>query len=327
MASRLTTEQMKASAATRGGQSNFKKTQYVEFKVSKDQERCTKRLRFIGLPVTYWEFRAEKRKVEGDNKSPWVATPFIDDHFYTEYKKPTRIGWLDAEDVAKRGVCPWAKLGYHAGQKYAIVVIERGENGAPDAVKVLNKGSQLFVKCLTEWEFDEENDGGDICKIGGEVAYDFNLTAKYDSAQPLMPIWKIKPIGKPSKISDNDLELLKEAFMPTAEEYENFCTEDPSLRNFPEWYTWGVNLSRLYAPTPVLTEEKKKGNTSVAAVDAPKTKVENVIFNADDEDEEEEKSPRRPVQASPVVNKNKSANPFDDVDNNDPDDLNEVPDF
>jgi len=115
------------------------KTDFIDFKVDATKKTVSRRVRFIGLPFEYLEFRAEKQSNPSDPKSEWKPSPFVDDHLY-DRKRFTRNGYRGAEEIAKRGVCPWDVMGYKAGKKYAIVVIERGVDGEPDSVKVLNKG-------------------------------------------------------------------------------------------------------------------------------------------------------------------------------------------
>ena len=330
MAARLTREKMLAQTSGFTGT----KTQYVDLKVDPANPRLSRRLRFIGLPISYWEYRAEKKQTPSDPKSKWVAAPFIDDAMY-ERKRYTRIGWRDAVDVAKRGICPWEQMGYRPGKKFAIVVIERGENGEPDTVKVLNKGKQLFVDVLTQWEVEQEEDGENITTYSGEVTYDFNLKVRYDASQPNQPAYTLKHVGEAKPLSEDEIELLKAAFSPNAEELEAIYAEDPDLRNDPEWYTYGANLNRLFAPTPV-----KTGDGASAAESAPTrtTKKEDLDFgDDDDEDEDEKPAPRKPATKPAAAAKPAPVkkNPFDDMedlddnndDNDDNDEIGEIPNF
>jgi hypothetical protein len=309
---RLNREKMLAQQSSGGY--NGPKTQYVDLKVDPANQRVSRRLRFIGLPISYWEYRAEKKQNPADPKSKWVPAPFIDESLY-ERKRFTRIGWRDAAEVAKRGVCPWEQMGYRPGKKYAIVVIERGENGEPDTVKVLNKGKQLFVDVLTQWEQDQDDDGEDITTYSGEVTYDFNLKVRFDPSQPNQPAYTLKAVGEPKPLSEDEIELLKAAYAPTAEELEAIYAEDPELREYPEWYVYGANLNRLFGPTPVKTADGASADTTPTRV----TKSEDLNFG-DDEDEDEKPSskPAKPAaRASAAKPASKSKNPFDEMEEED----------
>ena len=75
---------------------------------------------------------------------------------------------------------------------------------------------------------------------------------------------------KPSKVTDEEIELLKSVGVPKDEEianerarYELDRKNDPQLPEWEDWYLFGYNISNIFKPTPLKTEASSSAPEAV----------------------------------------------------------------
>jgi hypothetical protein len=253
-------------------------------------------------------------------KNEWVETGFHDDDMY-EKKKFSRIC---TENHPNHGACPWCEAGYRVTQKFAQNVLLRtpykDENGKvqfSSEVAILQKGKMLFVdgilKKEEENELQNENSGLEAddpdaaCTfLGGEVAHNIIIKADFNPKQPNNPDYTISVVNKKDVMTQNDMDMLSVVGKPTNEELQQIYSDDPDLRNYPEWFNYGYQFQKIYKPTSIKTAQS---NTSTADL----TIGEDTSVTAK----------KRPAAAKPVVQeKVEDLDEFADLDFGDTDEAN-----
>lgn len=246
------------NAQAQNSNSGFAKAEFVNLKPDPATGETVRYLRIIGCPIRFRQFTDKKRK-EGE-KGVTYKVPFPDAHLNSNF---TRIG---TEGDPAYGECPWTKLGYVGSWRYAVNVLERQKDGT-SVVKILEKGGMIFNK-LMEYETNnrelniENPDDEPACvMLGGSVAHDVKIKAK-SNPQALGGVEYVVSVNpKPSKVTDEEIELLKSVGAPKDEEianerarYELDRKDDPQLPEWEDWYLFGYNISNIFKPTPLKTE-------------------------------------------------------------------------
>lgn len=271
MGARYTRDKMAASKDAPTMTGNFN---WVDLKVDKNNPTKQVTVRLIGFPFGYREHTGYVQKLnQATKKNEWVETGFHDDEMY-EKKKFSRIC---TENHPNHGACPWCAAGYRVTQKFAQNVLLRtpfkDDNGKvqfSSEVAILQKGKMLFVdgilKKEEENELQNENSGLDAddpdaaCTfLGGEVAHNIIIKAEFNAKQPNNPDYTISVVNKKDIITQDDIDMLAAVGQPTSEELEQIYSDDPDLRNYPDWFNFGYQFQKIYKPTPIKTAQ---ANTS-----------------------------------------------------------------
>jgi hypothetical protein len=304
------------SAQAQNQNSGFTKAEFVNLKPDPATGETVKMLRVIGSPLRFRQF-TDKKRVPNGEKGATVKVPFPDAHLNNSY---TRIG---TENDPAYGDCPWTKLGYIGSWRYAVNVLERQKDGT-SVVKILEKGGMVFNKLMeyetTNSETNIENpDDEPLCvMLGGAVAHDVRLKAKTNTSVfgDVEYVVSINP--KPSVITDEEIELLKAAGMPSDEEiakeraaYELDRQSYPQLPEWQDWYTYGYNIGNIFKPTPIKTETSGPVDSVEESTDSSELFVS-----------EEEVAVTPPAKAAKTTKSAKSApvelpNPFDEEESTD----------
>lgn len=327
MGARFTREKMhQAKSQSSGGGQGFN---WADLKVDRNTPAKQLTVRLIGIPFAYKEhsgyqfgYRDEDGVFHYDvadpatKKKTWVETGFHDDDQY-EKKKYTRIC---TEGNKNFGACPWCDEAtqhkYRVTQKFAQNILIRTPVKGPDGkahfeseVAILNKGGALFLKGILNKEdehkmkneangYDDDDPEAECINLGAENAHNIIIKAEFDPKQPNNPGYVVSVLKK-NKISEEDIALLEAVGKPTPEELEAIYAEDESLRDFPEWYTYGYQFEKIYKPTPVKTtqattttaelEVSDDDETEAVPVARPATKKKTapvVVVEEDDDDDD-----------------------------------------
>lgn len=255
------------NAQAQNSNNGFAKAEFVNLKPDPATGETVRYLRIIGCPIRFRQFTDKKRK-EGE-KGVTYKVPFPDAHLNPNF---TRIG---TEGDPAYGECPWTKLGYVGSWRYAVNVLERQKDGT-SVVKILEKGGMIFNK-LMEYETNnrelntENPDDEPTCvMLGGSIAHDVKIKAK-SNPQALGGVEYVVSVNpKPSKVTDEEIELLKSVGVPKDEEianerarYELDRKNDPQLPEWEDWYLFGYNISNIFKPTPLKTEASSSAPEAV----------------------------------------------------------------
>ena len=299
--------------------SNFAKAEFVNLKPDPATGETVKNLRIIGCFIRFRQFNARKpdmaRRAQGD-KTATKPVAFPDANINKSY---TRIG---TEDDPAFGECPWTKLGYMGTWRFAVNVLERQKEGG-SVVKILEKGGSIFNKFM-EWETNNRevnNDSPDeepLCvMLGGAVAHDVRIKAKHNPSVIGNVEYTVSVAPRPSKVTPEEIELLKAAGMPKEEEianeralYEADRVNDPQLPEWEDWFLYGYNLSQIFKPTPLRTESDGGANASTEETDVAELELDAVEPVAVEPAKPATTSKTKKAPAAPEA---ELANPFDDV--------------
>lgn len=231
-------------------------------------------VRLVGLPYDYYEHAARVRNTDPkiiDPKTKKMATSvpreFPDQKFYTDQNKKQfgRICYKPFTD--KYGECPWCKMGYEGSMRYAMNVIERGikkpEGGIkpgdsfePDRVKILQKGALVFGPISKKAQNNDQMNKEGRSKTkkwvipGGEDAPDFTIRATTSAkVQWGNTEFFVDAESENSPITPEEIELLKAVRVVSQEEIDAIHKSSPDMKQFPDWFFYGFNLEKMYAPT------------------------------------------------------------------------------
>ena len=186
----------------------------------------------------------------------------------------------------------------------------RDENGKvqfKSEVAILQKGKMLFIdgilKKEEENELQNENSGLEAddpdaaCTfLGGEKAHNIIIKADYNPKQPNNPDYTISVVNKADVISQSDIDMLTVIGKPSAEELQQMYTDDPDLRNYPDWFNFGYQFQKIYKPTTVKSLEQV-------------TSTEDL--NISDEETTTVTVKKKPAPAKPAVEETEDEDTFD----------------
>lgn len=260
------------NAQAQNTNTEFAKAEFVNLKPDPATGETVRHLRIVGCPIRFRQFTDKKRK-EGE-KGVTYKSPFPDAHLNKNF---TRIG---TEGDPAYGECPWTKLGYVGSWRYAVNVLERQKDGT-SVVKILEKGAMIFNKFMEyetnnrELNTDNPDDEPLCVMLGGSVAHDVKIKAKANP-QTLGGVDYIVSINpKPSKLTDEEIELLKSVGVPKDDEianerahYETDRKNDPQLPEWEDWYLFGYNISNIFKPTPLKTDASGASSSVVESTDS-----------------------------------------------------------
>lgn len=284
MAKRVTTDQI----LDKGNQQSGSRIDYKEMMVQLKPDAATgqdvKSMRLVGFPLQYREHSPNKR---GAEKGEWVKVPFVDADLNKSFSR------ICTENDPAFGECPWCKLGYRTSTKYAINVLERQPDGT-SKVKVLDKGSTVFTPFAdfenNSKELNAENGDSDLCTLlGGEIAHDVRVKVKNVTGGAVNVEYSVMVNPKVTKVTAQEIEMLRAAGEPSAEEKEAIYVADPEMRDMPEWFIFGHNIAHMKRPQAIRTT-------------TPATPKAEMTFSADDNDDETPAS-----VAAPAAKKSKAA--------------------
>lgn len=290
--------------------SGFAKAEFVNLKPDPATGETVRYIRIIGCPIRFRQFTDKKRK-EGE-KGVTYKSPFPDAHLNSNF---TRIG---TEGDPAYGECPWTKLGYVGSWRFAVNVLERQKDGT-SVVKILEKGGMIFNKLMeyetNNRELNNENpDDEPTCvMLGGSVAHDVKIKAKANP-QALGGVEYVVSVNpKKSKVTDEEIELLKSIGTPKDDEianerarYELDRKSDPQLPEWEDWYLFGHNISNIFKPTPIKTEASSAPETVAESTNSDELLIgepEVVVAPA--------KAAKTTAKAKPAA---ELANPFEEED-------------
>lgn len=243
MAKRLTGGQILENMS--GGSGINYREIMVDLKPDPVQGKTTRRLRLIGLPIEYWEV-SPRKKEEGTDKT--YQCPFPDAELNRAF---TRICNDNLEDD------PWIKMGYIKTKRYAINCIDRDEG----KVKILAKGKSIFGEFYkTEKANAEENielaaneESLLWTSIGGEEAPDTKIIANYNEKALGKVVYEVRYSPKVNKLTSEEIEQLKAVGQPSAEQLKQMRTENPALKDCPDWFFYGYDLEKIFKPSVLRT--------------------------------------------------------------------------
>jgi hypothetical protein len=288
MGARYTRDKLQQAAKDNTGGGTGAGFNWVDLKVDKNTPTKQVTVRLIGFPFGYREHTGYVQKLNpSTKKNEWVETGFHDDDMY-EKKKFSRIC---TENHPNHGACPWCGAGYRVTQKFAQNVLLRtpykDENGKvqfSSEVAILQKGKMLFVdgilKKEEENELQNENSGLDAddpdaaCTfLGGEVAHNIIIKAEFNPKQPNNPDYTISVVNKKDIITQDDIDMLAAVGKPTSEELAQIFSDDPDLREYPEWFNYGYQFQKIYKPTPIKTAQSNTSTADLTIGDEDQTTV------------------------------------------------------
>ena len=304
MAKRITGDQLRTKMSNTGNGLGMKDI-LVDFKVDKNNPVVNRTLRLIGDAVGFRAAQAKKRN-ETDPKAPLVPTDFPDKELNRSF---TRI----CNDDPKQDY--WTQEGYVSTQRYAINVIERGTDGAPDSIKILEKGKTIFEEFTNKENFNKglnaelAKNGKPLLweEYGGEDAPDWVITATYTPGQIGNVTYTVNVMPYTSKITEEEIELLKATGQLSKEQLAAIRAENPDLATKPDWMFFGHDLEKRFAPTPL----------RISAASAVATTPDELVMSVAGEDEEDEVDAPAPAPTAGKV-RGKAAEvaaaPADDLD-------------
>jgi hypothetical protein len=238
----------------------------VDLKVSSSNPEVVKTIRPIGDSIQFREAQPKKRS-ESDPKNP-VKVEFPDKELNNAF---TRICEDDLEND------PWIKMGYMSSKRYAINVIERGDpkKGTSDVVKILSKGKGVFEEFFKKEKFNKalnaEGKKGvphQFERIGAEIARDWVITATYAPDKLGNVNYDIDCLPYDSPVTEEEIELLRAAGQPTAEQLEAIRSENPDLADRADLEFYGYNLEERFAPTPPRSPKSQETSAEDMEMDA-----------------------------------------------------------
>lgn len=294
MATRLSGQ--KADDAMKSGGNNFTKGAYVDLTPDKSTGRKETKLRLIGMPIAFFqcnEFQSNPDKTDRSKPNIKVAFPDIELN-----KSPVRVCHDDKEQ------CFWTQKGYVRQARFAQVCIDRADG----IVKILAKGKMIFGSIRKE-ENDNMAENIELAAqeeellwtcAGGLIAPDLRIVSESDPKALGGVKYTVNFLSRSKKVTDEEIEKLRELYAPTAEELEKICDEDPDAKNYPDWYYYGYPLERMFSYTAPKTEEANSSEEEIDMskddeedeVPAPKVvKSNKVVQPVKDEDEDEDEVP------------------------------------
>lgn len=298
MAKRVTADQILDKSSQQSGTRIDYKETMVQLKAEAGQDVRT--LRLIGFPLKYREHSPNKR---GAEKGEWIKFPFPDADLNKSFSR------ICTENEAAYGECPWCKMGYKTSTKFAQNVLERQSDGT-SKVKILDKGATVFDR-IAEFEnnnkeLNSDNGDNDLCTLlGAEIAHDIKVKVKSTSGGVVNVEYGVVVNPKVTKVTAAEIELIRAAGAPSAEEKEAIYADDPEMRDYPEWFLFGHDIAQMKRPQTIRTAQ-------------PATPKAEMSLSADDNDDDPFEAPSAPVP-TPAAKKPKAPaaaldNPFSDDD-------------
>lgn len=223
----------------------------VDLKVTATSGPVERRLRPIGFPIS---FREHSNKIKNADGKTFTEVPFPDEAL--SKNKYTRIC---TENDPKHGPCHWCSIGYTASTKYALIAIQYEEDGTM-AVKILNKGATIFDQ-LAEGEMKHAKRNKDKGReaystfLGGEKGHQVLITATHDARALGKVKYSVDIDPDVMEITAEEIALLELARKPSAEELAAIYEADPELRDYPAWMTYGPEISKIFKPHQLKTDE------------------------------------------------------------------------
>ena len=281
--------------------SNYSEKQdnYVNLKVDPTNKDRMVAVRPVGHLFSYLQHSPRKRNnnpkiVDKNGKMlESIEVPFPDEKYYSDNNKKqfNRICYKPYTD--KYGECPWCKLGFDLGPRYAMVVIERGRKGEPDKVKILEKGKMLFKHFIDKAENNRKLNEEGLSKIkrwtvpGGVDAPDFIVSAKFNNSTYGKSDYSVEAEPQASPITEEEVELLKAVRKITPEDLEKAKKAVPGFEDYPDWFFYGFDLEKRYAPT-LIQETVEDTSAEDMDLDNPfETQIPDVEDEKASEDEPE----------------------------------------
>ena len=218
---------------------------FVDLRVTPEKPKVSYTLRLVGIPHEYVE-HANRKAIPG-KKHEYARVPFPD---AVINPAPTRIC---TEDQPEWGPCPWCAADYQKRRVFAMNCLDRADR----RLKVLRAGITIF-RFFAEWETEQEERGNPQPLLGGELAPDVKISARYDAEVLGKARYVIALRATLSAITHDETEVICAAGTPTPEETEGIYQANPELRAFPAWFLCGFPLEKLFAPMLLASPSEAK---------------------------------------------------------------------
>jgi len=288
------------------------KNDYVDLKLDASG-KTVRTVRLVGFPVLFGEHSAKTRSAE--DPKVFVNKDFVDSNINKKFNR------YCSDDSAESGSCFWCDNKYRRTNRYAWTCLERQPDGT-SVPKILSKGITIF-----EEFFKYESDAKDIndanpqeamvTRLGDIESHDIRITAtKDDKALGGVKYSVMILASRKTKLTDEELSLLRSKGELTAEERATLINDNPAYAKAPDFYFTGFNYAKIYRYFP--PRDPSRGNyagdssTTSAPLDNPFSQTAPVVTEDDleidnEHSEPEEEAPkpapatRKRAAAAPVV--------------------------